>query len=307
MRRNRKTHALSIVLSVGLGIVGLSACGSVDKVKEAAKTAEAIEKAGSAPTMADGSVNPEVDKVVGTMLEQGMGQRGKKTKGVGKGKFLNLVEVNGQPVDIDVWWGQPDEGAKVATIAYGQSSEWVTPMVTKGFSDTANAVYTVTDSKTKAEVTSWDRWEPKKENQLLMMFNTNSEGGVSTTSFDFDPAAKDYMDKVILPAADSGMVRLHWLPIDPVLDGPNDSLRAIREGSKCLTNGTGIAGPDGNQIEGQSFQVAVGAELGLSAEYCGNGPATNVATIKAPPTSGRALMLVYPSADGPKLLIEPAP
>jgi hypothetical protein len=310
MRRNRKPHAV-LVLLITLGAAGLSSCGggeAVDKAKEAAQTAEAITKANE--QVGDGGVistlDPEIDKVIGTMLEQGMGQRGKKTKGRGKGRFINLYQVGGKGVEIDVWWGRPDEGAKAATIAFGQSSEWMTPMITKGFTDSADAVYTVTETATTKELFSWDRWTPTEKSQLLMMFSASTDGGLQESTFDFDPTDVDFNKKIVLPAADAGMVRMEWRSFEPALDGTNESLRAIRQGTKCLTNGSGIAGPDGNQIDGASIQVPVGTELALSSGWCNEGT-ENVATVKVPATSGRAILIAYQAPDGPKLLIEPAP
>jgi hypothetical protein len=310
MRRNRKPHAV-LVLLITLGAAGLSSCGggeAVDKAKEAAQTAEAITKANE--QVGDGGVistlDPEIDKVIGTMLEQGMGQRGKKTKGRGKGRFINLYQVGGKGVEIDVWWGRPDEGAKAATIAFGQSSEWMTPMITKGFTDSADAVYTVTETATTKELFSWDRWTPTEKSQLLMMFSASTDGGLQESTFDFDPTDVDFNKKIVLPAADAGMVRMEWRSFEPALDGTNESLRAIRQGTKCLTNGSGIAGPDGNQIDGASIQVPVGKELALSSGWCNEGT-ENVAPVKVPATSGRAILIAYQAPDGPKLLIEPAP
>jgi hypothetical protein len=309
MRRNRKPHTV-LALLVTFG-VGLGACGggeAIDNAKDAAKAAEAVQKANE--QLADGgvipSIDPDMDKVIGTMLEKGMGQRGEKTKGPGQGKFMNLYQVGGKGVDIDVWWGRPDEGAKVATIAFGQSTEWMTPMITKGFTDSADAVYTVTETATKKELFSWDRWTPTEASQLLMMFTASTDGNFQESGFDFDPANVDFNKKVVLPAADAGMVRMEWRSFQPALDGPDKSLRAIRQGTKCLTNGSGVAGPDGNQIDGATMQVPVGTELALSRGWCNEGP-ENVATVKVPSASGRAILIAYQAPEGPKLLIEPAP
>jgi hypothetical protein len=310
MRRNRKPQALFALL-LTFGAAGLSACGgseAIDNAKDAAKAAEAVQKANE--QLGDGAVipslDPDMDKVIGTMLEQGMGQRGKKTKGPGKGRFMNLYQVGGKGVEVDVWWGRPDEGAKAATIAFGQSSEWLTPMITKGFTDSADAVYTITETASKKELFSWDRWTPTEKSQLLMMFTASDDGSFQESSFDFDPTYADYNNKIVLPAADSGMVRMEWRSYEPALDGADKSLRAIRQGTKCLTNGSGIAGPDGNQIDGASIQAPVGTELALSSGWCNEGT-ENVATVKVPETSGRAILIAYQAPDGPKLLIETAP
>jgi hypothetical protein len=300
MRRNRKLPALFTLL-LTIGATGLSACGGGDAISEARDAAKRIEADGGPSIPSD----EEIDKVIGTLLEQGMGQRGKKTEGPGKAKFLNLYQVGGKGIDIDVWWGRPDEGVKAATLAFGESSEWMTPMLTQGFSDTPDAVHSVTETATKKELFSWDRWTPTENSQVLMMFSA-ADDSFQESLFDFDPAAVDFTKKPVLPPADPGMVRFEWRAFDPVLAGPNDTLRAVRQGSKCLTNGTGIAGPDGNQVEGASLQVPVGAELALSSGWCHEG-GDNVATVTVPSTSGRALLLAYQGLDGPKLRIEQAP
>jgi hypothetical protein len=300
MRRNRKLPALFTLL-LTIGATGLSACGGGDAISEARDAAKRIEADGGPSIPSD----EEIDKVIGTLLEQGMGQRGKKTEGPGKAKFLNLYQVGGKGIDIDVWWGRPDEGVKAATLAFGESSEWMTPMLTQGFSDTPDAVHSVTETATKKELFSWDRWTPTENSQVLMMFSA-ADDSFQESLFDFDPAAVDFTKKPVLPPADPGMVRFEWRAFDPVLAGPNDTLRAVRQGSKCLTNGTGIAGPDGNQVEGASLQVPVGAELALSSGWCHEG-GDNVATVTVPSTSGRALLLAYQGLDGPKLRIEKAP
>jgi hypothetical protein len=300
MRRNRKLPALFTLL-LTIGATGLSACGGGDAISDARDAAKRIEADGGPSIPSD----EEIDKVIGTLLEQGMGQRGKKTEGPGKAKFLNLYQVGGKGIDIDVWWGRPDEGVKAATLAFGESSEWMTPMLTQGFSDTPDAVHSVTETATKKELFSWDRWTPTENSQVLMMFSA-ADDSFQESLFDFDPAAVDFTKKPVLPAADPGMVRFEWRAFDPVLAGPNNTLRAVRQGSKCLTNGTGIAGPDGNQVEGASLQVPVGAELALSSGWCHEG-GDNIATVTVPATSGRALLLAYQGLDGPKLRIEQAP
>jgi hypothetical protein len=308
MRRNRKTHH-ALVLSAIFGLASLTSCGAVDKANDAAKTAKAIEKAAGATT-ADGSVDQAaVDKVIGTMLEQTSGQRGKKVQGPGKIKFFNVLTKDGKPVNVDVWWGRPDEKAKAASIVFGETSEWMPPMITKGFGDSKSASYSVTEQGTTTELWITDRWQPTDKSQQFTIFSID-DGGFSESGFDFDPAAVDYRDKSILPAADAGMVRLSWRPIGDVLDGADDTLRAVRNGSTCLTNGTGIAGPDGNQLDPDEsvFQAPVGVELGLSTTWCGsNGSAANLATVKVPATSGRGALFAYLAPDGPKLHIEMAP
>ena len=318
----RKTLHLSLAL---VGLVGLTSCGGgggeaakpnaaqaeaeaaeAEAAEAEAALKEALSKSGNGGGLADpNATDEEIEAALGTLLEGGLGQRGEKTKGEGKIRFLNLVEVDGKPAAIDVWWGRPDEKVKAASLAYEELSDSMSPMLTQGFTDNPSAVFTVTDQASGKELWTWDRWDPVAEDNRLTMFSPSDDGGFSSSDLELQPTKKSFDGKIVFPAADAGQVRMYWRSVGKALNGPNDSLLAVGTGGKCLTNGSGIAGPNGNQIEGSTFQVPAGTEMTFSAFPCDATQAT-VATVAAPAASGRYVLLAYKVAGAPKLLTIPA-
>jgi hypothetical protein len=286
---NRGRKYIVRLLALGLvGALSLAACGGSSSKSKAAS--------GSG----SGSSDPNVDKTIQTLLEVGSGQRGAKEDAPGKIRFLNLFVRNGAPVDMDIWWGRPDEKAKAATVRYGEASDYLTPRRAKG---NDSAVYTVTVAGGSEELWTWDRFTPQAKTQRTAMFTANDG---SFTEYALDEASdviSPYTNKVDFPPPDAGKVRLLWRVLGKSLDAGNDLL-AVMAGSTCLTNGSGIAGPDRNQIPDElSFQVAPGTSLDLHPNC--QGPAASN-TVKAP-SAGRALLVAYTDSGGKsQLLVVPA-
>lgn len=250
------------------------------------------------------STGANADKIIGTLLDAVTGARGKKVDAPGKVRFLNLVRTGDATTDIDVWWGQPDEGDKAATITYGAITDYLTPKTVKGFD---SAVYSVTAKGDTKVLWSWDRFSPKADtSRTVMMFPSDDGVAVSESDVDDAPGKKDYLGVEYFGPPDSGKVRVLWMPIGRSLDIPGKILEvAPASGGTCFTNGSGIAGPDGNQIDGSTFQVAPGTKLALF-DTCGATPATGTpvsAAVDVPGPSGRVMLVAYLGpGDKPTLL-----
>jgi hypothetical protein len=295
-------------LFVALGIAALSAvafagCGS----KNESSGDDSLDAPGlTAPGLtAPGELtDAEVEEVIGTLLEAGLGQRGEKTEANAKAKFLNLTEVDGKGVGIDVWWGRPDEQAKAASVAYGESSDWIPAMLTKGFSDNPDAVYTVTEQGTGKELWTWDRWSADDGDDRLIIFSPDESGAFTERARSLGAEAETFDGKAVLPPADAGQVRVTWNPISDLAMG--ESLLAIRHDGACRTNGSGVASPDGSQNNEPNLQLPVGAVVDLVPFPC-EASAKSEAQLTLPSESQRGVLLAYKSAGAWKLDFIAAP
>lgn len=241
-----------------------------------------------------GPADSKVANVIDTLLDAVTGARGKKVDAPGKVRFLNLIRTGDATTDIDVWWGQPDEGDKAATITYGAITDYLTPKTAKGFD---SAVYSVTAKGDTKVLWTWDRFSPKADtSRTVMMFPSEDGLSVSETDVDDAPGKKDFQGAEYFGLPDSGKVRVLWMPIGRSLDVPGKILEvAPASGGTCFTNGSGIAGPDGNQIDGSTFQVTPGTKLALF-DTCGGTPATGApvsAVVDVPGPSGRVMLIAY--------------
>jgi hypothetical protein len=285
--RRRRTPAF-VVGSACLLASLLGACGGSDNGKAAGSSS-------------DGTVDASTEKTIKTLLEAGTGQRGAKEDAPGKIRFLNLIVRNGSPTDVDIWWGRPDEKAKAASVRYGEASDYLTPKRAKG---NDSAVYTVTVAGGQEELWTWDRFTPTDKVQRTAIFSFNDEKRFTETSLEEAlDVVSPYSSTVDLPAPDSGRVRLLWRPLGNAISAGDNLLTVMGGGGDCLTNGTGIAGPDGNQLnDGASFQVAPGTSLALYPNCQGTAAS---AEVKAP-ASGRGLLIAHlDGSNKPTLLVVP--
>jgi hypothetical protein len=138
-------HGIALVVSA----VALGACGG-GGTKASSDAGSAGSKTGST-VAANGDA--AIDKTISSALEAGTGQRGKKEDAPGKMRFANYLAKDGKAIDVDVWWGQPDEGQKAATVKFGAVSPYLTPRRTAGFTSAPYSV-TATRSATSASTRS---------------------------------------------------------------------------------------------------------------------------------------------------------
>lgn len=288
------------VISIGviavLGSVPLAACGgstSSSSKSAAASGSDTTVKSDSGPLTSD-----DVNKVIGTLLEGATGARGDKVDGPGKVRFFNVLSMSGKPVDVDVYWGQPDEGAKVTTVPFGTVSDSFTPKLTKGFD---SAVYSVTAKDTKTVLWTWDRFSPTKETLRTVIFMPSDDGtSFSESDVDEEMTVSSFSGKVEFPAPDAGMVRLLWRPLGKSLE-QGENLLTVTDGTTCFTNGSGLAGPDGNPVDGSTFQVKPGTALSLTP--FGDCAKTGIGGMTAPAASGRAILFTYVDAAGKPVMV----
>ena len=279
------------------GIVFLAACGG-GTATSSSKSASNVSVA-SSDTAASQSTGT-IDKTISSVLEAGIGQRGTKEDAPGKVRFGNFLTPGGKTVDVDVWWGQPDEGDKVATLKAGEVSQYVTPRRPKGFS---SAVYSVTPVGSKEVLWSWDRFSPKKGDQLSVLWYTDTDQFFETVHDETLTTIDSLTNKPQFPAADSGKVRLRWFVLGQKTLDQGDTLLVVSSAGKCLTNGSGIADETGAAaFDNTTVQVSPGVTLNLSATCDGAAISAPVTT----PAGGRALLFAYLDAAGkPSLKLLP--
>jgi hypothetical protein len=247
-----------------------------------------------APSTATTVAAANVDKVLTSALEVSTGARGKKVDAPGKLRFANYFSKDGKAVDLDLWWGQPDEGQKAATIKFGEVSPYLTPKQTEGFT---SAAYSMTEVGNPKVVVGGDDVTTTKDLQRTIIWSAGGTGislgsvGESLTLIDA------YTGKIELGPPASGKVGLQWIVLGDVLETP-DNLLAVTSGGICLTNGTQIADPTdplGNALKGPNgevqdrFDADPGAVLTFTVG-CGGAPTGNTVTV---PAKGRGLLVAY--------------
>lgn len=282
----------SLMIGVVAATLGLVACGG-------ASTPVGSIESNESPALGGSQGAPDamldVNAVIDTAFEVVTGQRGEKEDAPGALRVDNLLSRGGEPVDIDVYWGRPDEGEKAATVAFGQASDYLVPRRVKGLQD---AVFTITIAGTNEELMTWDRWSPSSAADRVtaaFMFDGDS---VSLAMVDENPATLDSLTNApMFPASDAGSVRLRWRAFGTSLEA-GDSLLSVTLDGKCLTNGSSWAAPDGNpSFDLSTVQVPGGSTLGFAATC--DGPSVSDVTV---PAGGRALLFAYSKPDGTSAL-----
>jgi hypothetical protein len=283
-----------------MSAIALGACGG-----GRTKTGSGSAGAKTAATVAakDGTAKDAaaIDKTISTALEVGTGQRGKKEDAPGKMRFANYLAKDGKAIDVDVWWGQPDEGQKAATVKFGEVSPYLTPRRTAGFT---SAPYSVTAVGSTEVLFSWDRFDPKKGSQRTVIWGYD---GADLFEQDKDESATlidGSTNKPEFAPPTNGKVTLKWFVLGDAISTP-DRLLVVSTGGKCLTNGSGIADPNdelGNSLNDYSidtFDADPGAVLSFIVG-CGGEPLAGT-SVKVP-AKGRGLLLAYLDAAGKPVL-----
>ena len=274
----------SLVIGVAAATLGMVACGNSSRP---VGQIESNETAGVAP---DGTF--DANAVIDSAFEVATGQRGEKENAPGALRVNNLLVRNGAPIDIDVYWGLPDEGEKAATVAFGQASDYLVPRRAKGAQD---AVFTITVAgKVTEELMTWDRWSTSAAADRTTATFTFDGESVSMAMVDESPATLDSAtNEPMFPAATSGKVRLRWWVLGNSLN-LGDALLSVTLGGKCLTNGSSWADLDGNALfDVSTVEVPGGSQLGF-APTCDGAPVADVAV----PANGRAILFAYSQPDG---------
>jgi hypothetical protein len=290
-----KSRGIVFVVSA----VVLGACGGGGT--KATTGAAGSSGSKTATTITDGGV---IDKTIGSALEAGTGQRGKKEDAPGKMRFANYLAKDGKAIDIDVWWGQPDEGQKAVTVKFGEVSPYMSPKRTKDFKI---APYAITEvGNPKVVLFAWDRFEPTKETQVTVGWGYSADGISVLTAGESLTLVESGRDRPEFAAATAGKVKLKWIVVGDAIEVGDDLVR-VRTAGKCLTNGTQIADPNdelGNSLSDYSidtFEVEPGAVLDFGTNCAEN----SIQTVPAP-AKGRALAIAYRDGAGkPALAVVP--
>jgi hypothetical protein len=286
-----------VVVVVSVAVLG--ACGGGGTKTSPASTA-ASSGSETESTVA-GDVN--IDKTISSVLEVGTGQRGKKEDAPGKVRFANYLAKGGKAIDLDVWWGKPDEGQKAATVKFGEVSPYLTPKRTKGFT---SAPYAITAVGSTQSLFEWDRFEPVNGTQRTVIWSYDGE---NLSEFDVGESLtliEGGRDRPEFAAPTTDKVKLRWIVLGSAIEVQDDLLR-VRAGEKCLTNGTQIADPNdelGNSLSDFSidtFDVEPGAALNLAVGCTGAASGTAVTA----PAKGRGLAIAYldPAGKGALALV----
>ena len=219
----------------------------------------------------------------------------------GSVRFVNLLHSGGVGTDVDVWWGLPENGQLVTSLAYGEASEYLTPRMSTAFGEVSWSMSAAGGQEQLVGFT----YTPAEDIQRTLVVFPDSAGSNSMMPIDeilpFDPDQGAWG----FQPPDAGQVRVKWVPIAPVIEAPSGNLRNVGTGTAdCLTNGSGINAVDDLSTRSTTFQVPVGGVVNLYEDFptC-TGPMSATAT--APP-AGRALLLAYTdAAQAPHLLMLP--
>ena len=284
---------------VVVSAVVLGACGGGGTKTSSSSAGSSGSKTAATAASVD-AAGATIDKTISSALEVGTGQRGQKEDAPGKMRFANYLAKDGKAIDVDVWWGQPNEGAKAATVKFGEVSPYLTPRRTKGFT---SAPYAITAVGSPQILFEWDRFDPTKGSQRTVIWGYDREDlferdlGESATLINTSASKPEFS------APASGKVTLRWFVLGEAISTP-ETLLVVSAAGKCLTNGSGIADPNdelGNSLSDLSvdtFDAAPGAVLTLTV---GCGGAATEATVTVPAT-GRGLLLAYLDAAGKPVL-----
>lgn len=126
------------------------------------------------------------------------------------------------------------------------------------------------------------------------MFSLDDGGGLYHSYIDLDPKVRGIDANLELPAPDAGKIRLGWRVFgEPVLEGTNDSLRAVRMGNDLSHERIGHR-RSRRYEPGPGFDVS-GPGWCRAGPQCrlllGGSEDSGVGT--RPRKNGRALLLVY--------------
>ena len=182
----------------------------------------------------------------------------------GQARFINMLEHDGEGVDIDVYWGNNAEtGEKATTLKYGEVSDWMPMKVDE------DALLTPADGSTEVVVTFYAEGETDMSQQLMQQSETLEDGllltyalgtgdGVGMTDED-RPAASlsvGFENEAGEPPAGKAWVAMNSVGLGGIEDGDFMVLSSA-DGCDDLT-GTDIEGGTANS--GQAFLVDPGKQ-----------------------------------------------
>jgi hypothetical protein len=283
------TRYWAVPMSVALAFT-FAACGGGDDDADLADVAAD----GGQTELSGADIVDTIADVVGDVLAE-------TEDAPGAVRFLNLVQRDGAGIDVDVWWGRPEDNQKVTSLAYGEASEYFTPRQSTTFDEVS---WSMSAAGEQEELIGFS-YTPGEDIQRTLVVYPDKDGALWMTALDeilkFAPD-EGYWG---FEPPDGGQVRVKWTPIPDVLEAPSGNLRNIGTGSgDCLTNGTGINATDDASTGSGTFQVPGGTVLNLYEDFPTCSGATS-ATVTAL-AGGRAFLFAYADPSGtPQLLMLP--
>lgn len=246
-----RTRGSVAALTIGLALV-LAACGGGGSSSDGSSS-----DGGKATTTAAGSdvtaTLPDFEPEAHTFKEVDEGQA----------RFINLLEHDGEGVDIDVYWGNDAEtGKKATTLAYGEVSDWMPMQVDE------DALLTPADGTTEVNVTFYEKGETAMDNRLMQQSETLEDGLQLTYALgtgdgigmgEDRPAASlsvGFENEAGEPPAGKAWVAMNSVGLGGIEDGDFMVLSSA-DGCDDLT-GTDIEGGTANS--GQAFLVDPGTQ-----------------------------------------------
>jgi hypothetical protein len=237
----------------------------------------------------------------------------------GQMRFLSLLSENGEPIELDIYWGGPDaieETEPVATIEYGEASEYLAPMVALDpLFPSEDISFTAVMAGADEVVFTWNRLLPDDVVRLVVLFRPDPGTEVNMT--DLDEAQPMFTEFAEPPAGQVAINYQQWgTSLDPTT--PGGTSLGMQSGGRCLSVGANVVDEDGYTLPGDVLTINVdpGAEIALGdtelaldpdeAEphwECNGAPVSDSVTV---PDSGRAFVIATtgPSGD-PELVVVP--
>ena len=238
-------------LTVGLALV-LAACGGGGSSSDGSGS-----DGGKATTTAAGS------DVTDSLPDFKPEKHTFKEVDEGKARFLNMLEHDGEGVDIDVYWGTTAElGKKATTLKYGEVSDWMPMQIDE------DPLLTPADGSTEVNVSFYEEGETDTSKMLMQQSETLEDGLELTYALgtgdgigmgEDRPAASlsvGFENEAGEPPAGKAWVALNSVGLGGI-DGGDFMVLSSADGCDDL-EGTDIEGGTANS--GQAFLVDPGTQ-----------------------------------------------
>ncbi len=253
MSAHRRTSRSIAALALATALV-LAACGGGGSSSDGSSSGSDSKSTTTAGGSDNSATLPDFEPEPGKFKEVDEGQA----------RFINLLEHDGEGVDIDVYWGNNAEtGKKATTLRYGEVSDWM-PMEVQ-----EDALLTPADGSTEVNVVFFEAGETDTSKQLIQQSETLEDGlmltyalgtGDGSMMSDQDrPAASlsvGFENEAGEPPAGKAWVAMNSVGLGGIEDGDFMVLSSA-DGCDDLT-GTDIEGGTANS--GQAFLVDPGTQ-----------------------------------------------
>lgn len=176
-------------------------------------------------------------------------------------RFINVLEKDGEGVDIDVYWGSDAEtGKKIGTVAYGEVSDWETFQVDK------DAFLTPADGSSEVVVTFYPKGETEQpiiqqsetiDGDMRLTYTMGTGDGIGLSEDQYPGSlGVGFEHEAGEPPAGKGWVAINTSGLGGI-EGGDFMVLSTADGCNDL-EGTDIEGGTANS--GQAFLVDVGEQ-----------------------------------------------